>query len=329
MEKIFALYDSDLFYATRFMDYFQKKKNFEFQFSTFTQKDSLLEFLQLQQVEILLLGEDNTLAELPLDKIKFIYQFRSSIGKDKVEEHPCIFKYQTAQAVINDILNDYRKKGLNTKEYSSSKTTQILSIFAPVTGIGKLAFAWSVSSLISEQNKVLFILLDPLPVQLLTNFNISNQSLTEFIYYLKESPDILIKMNALLSVQGNLSVLAGIAHGADIHSLTREDMRKWTSELRNSSGFQTVVFFLGSDTDAAAEVMNTSDIVLISTNGNQYENLVQKELERQLKQSGSFNQDKFNYVELPEEAEFEKLPVTITELSFSTYWSAARQYLNY
>jgi hypothetical protein len=65
VEKIFALYDSDLFYATRFMEYLKKRKDFNFEVAAFTKPESFFEFLQEHQIEILLLESKFNLMKFP------------------------------------------------------------------------------------------------------------------------------------------------------------------------------------------------------------------------------------------------------------------------
>lgn len=329
MEKIFALYDSDVFYATRFMEYFKGKKEVDFIITVFTLLDKLEEFLQEHLVEILLLGEQVTMKEETLKNIKCIYCLTENPNKKIDTAWLQVYKYQSAKAVMAEILKDYAgKENLSQVKYNSDQT-KIISIFAPVPGIEKLIFSWSISTFLSEQKRVLFVPIEPFPIRLPTNLDRTNQSLSEFIYYLKENSNITNKMIMLPQTSGNLSVLSGIVHGADLLSLNKEDIQNWMEEIRIHTDYQTVIFYLGCYTEAMIELMNLSDSILVTLLEGSYEAFVSQEWERQMGQSGvNTKQDKFEFVELQGEKAHGHMPATMIELTSSTSWLCAQQYLN-
>ncbi|MDD3174115.1 MAG: hypothetical protein PHF63_10785 [Herbinix sp.] len=331
MEKIFALYDSDIFYATRFLEYFQRKNEYDIEITAFTRMESLEEFLRLHPIEILLESDQITRKDFNSQNIKYIYQLTDKLCKDTDTGYPLVYKYQSAKEIMEEIMADYLKKENKTRiNYESTNQMQIISVFSPLPSIQKMSFAWSISSLLSEQNKVLFVMLDLFPIPLFNPLDHTSQSITEFIYYLKENSNITVKMESLLGRNGNLSYLAGILNGADILSLSKEDMRKWTQELRRHNDYQTVVFYLGCYTEAMAELMNISDTVLVTIMDNPYEIAVQKEWERQMNQLGiPIKQEIFQTIGLQGEEELGHIPLTIQELMNSDSWTEARRYLNY
>lgn len=329
MEKIFALYDSDVFYATRFMEYFKGNKEFNFIITVFTRFDKLEEYVQTHFVEILLLGEQTKIEEQMLLSIKYKYQLTDNQNKKADTDYTQIYKYQPVRAVIMDILNDYNSKERISPTRYNSDQTNIISIFSPVPGIDKMIFSWAISSLMSEQNHVLFVPMELFPLHLPAPFDKSGQSLTEFIYFLKEKSNIINKLNALKNYNGTLSILHGIVHGVDLLSLSKEDIQNWVEELRIHSDYQTIVFYLGCYTEAMIELINLSDSVLVTISDNPYEAAVLPEWERQMGQSGiNTRQEKYQYIELPEQENSGFIPLTIPELKSSPTWLFAQQYRN-
>jgi hypothetical protein len=329
VEKIMAIYDSDLIYTTRFMEYFKKKNDFSFEISAFTKKECLEEFLQLHQIDILLIGGQALQQDLSIEKIKYIYQFTDDPNEEKDAEKPTIFKYQSAQAVMAEIMFDYNKKQIQNQVKINSKMTKIISVYAPVPSAEKLAFAWSISTLLSEQKKVLFVPLELLPIQLLSFIDRTNEYLSEFIYYLKENPSIIMNMKNLLGHNGNLSYLTGLAHGFDILSLDKEDIRRWEEEIKLHTDYQTIVFYLGCYTEAIIEIINRSDSVLLPTLDNPYEIATLQEWERQSERIGiNANHDKFIRIKLQEEEAFGKETITLQELTNSRAFYVANNFVN-
>lgn len=328
MEKYFALYDSDLFYTTRFMEFLKKMKDFHFEISVFTKVESLKEFLMDKQVEILLLGDPYSIEELPKDKIRYIYLLTEDKRAGKALDYPYIFKYQPAAEVIREILSDYERKEDTSRVILNSNPGKIISLFAPEAGFADLAFTWSLSTLLSDNNKVLLVLLDLLPVQLIDTISNRTSSLTEFIYYLKENSDIIIKMKSLLKISNNLSVLGGLAHGADILALNKEDIQKWITALKKNTDYHRIIFYLSNCTDSLTEFLNVSDEVIVTTKNSLYEEAVIKEWQRQMEcMQINTHTDKFKYTRLANE-ELQQLPISWNELAHCSAWEEALKYIN-
>ena len=325
MERVFALYDSDVFYATRFMEYFKKKKDFQFELSIFTQKGSFEEFLSLHQVEILLVDEQIATEDIPMENIKFIYKLSENPQKERHSETPNIFKYQPVKSVMYELLKDYNRKVSDALIVFNPKQVNLISVFSPKQNSETLSFTWSISSMMSEQKKVLLVMLDLLQVQLFSSIDNRNYSLTEFIYYLKENNDIITKMKGLLCFLDNLSYLSGASHSEDILSLKKEDIQKWVEELKLHTDYQTIIFYLGCYSEATIELMKWSNLVLLTSTGTAYENSLKEVWAQQMERSGiNLNQNKFKNVELQRE-DLGQIPISMTELMKSSAWSSAEQ----
>ncbi len=324
MNKLFVLFDSDILYATRFLEYFKVNKDTEFEVTVFTNKNSLEEFIQVYPIEILLLGEEACWEEREGGSIRFIYRLSENPKKDANGEEPFIYRYQPAQSLMKEIMKDYTARTCIFWNNTPSEQKQFISIYSPISSIEKLSFSWAFCSLISKKNKSLFVLLDPLPIQLLRPLGTSTQSLTEYIYYLKENTNSLDKLNSLVEAQGDLFYLRDILHGFDILSLNKEDMEKWIKELREQSDYSSIVFYLGCYNEAMVEIIKQSDTVLLPIEGSLYEEVVLKEWKRQLGQLGiRMKQEK--YIHLDHQDIFNNLPISFSELQSSTAWSHAEE----
>lgn len=326
MEKIMALYDSDFLYATRFMGYINRQKEFNIKISAFTREKSLRDYINAHPVEILVLGEEISLEDLPCHRIRHIYR----LGDDSEGETEAgvaqIFKYQSAKSVMKRIMSDYMDKEGASRTPDNSGQTKLISVFAPLAGAEKLSFAWALSSLLSEQGKVLFVSLDPFPIPFLSAQN-SNPDLSEFIYYLKEKSG-LDKMKPLLSQIGNLSILSGVHHGSDILSLGREDITRWLEALRQSVDYKRIVLYLGCYTEAITEVMSLSDRILAVSLDSAYETAVLSEWEEQMKRCDGCNPEKIRPVRLQVQTDPGHIPITLQELKESPAWNEAVRFVN-
>lgn len=329
MERIFALYDSDVFYVTRFMEYFKRKKDSNFAISVFTKKESFEEFISLYSIDILLVGIGISIEDIPKDRIKNIYLLTESPIKEAGAQYPEVFKYQPAKAVLEETITDFLLKENKLQINLPSNKVQIISVFSPIQNAESLVHAWAIAAIWAEQQKILLIILDIFPISIGTSYNNTNSALTEFIYYLKENPNIIVKMKDLLSLFGNLSVLSGITHGADILSLNKADINLWVEELRTHTDYQRVIFYQGGYFEASTELMKLSDTIIITDRGTPYERAVYSTWSRQMRQVGiNTEQDKFNRMILQEDQGLGYYPLSLSEITNTQVWRDTKQNLD-
>lgn len=330
MERLLALYDSDVFYSTRFMEYFKKKKDFPFDIAIFTKKESLEEYLSFHQIEILLIGDQDTFEDIPLGKVRHIYKLTGSPDKDMFQEHPTVFKYQEVKAVMSEVLADYSKQTKDVCKGKHSSLVRIVTVLSLIPSLEAYVFAMAVSTIMAELNKILLVTVNPLPVRILSAIDNESSYLSEFIYYLKENPNIITKMLTMLQHDGNLSILSGIAHGSDVLSLNNLDMQRWIEECKAHTDYHSVIFFMEGFTEAGQELIKLSDNVILTGKETPYEKAMHMVWAKQTELCGiDTKQDKFLKVRLSEEKELKQLPVSIAELSRTITWSNARQSIEY
>lgn len=328
MERIFALYDSDVFYATRFMEYFKKKKEIGFEIAVFTAKESLNEYLHANPVEILLLGDKESAEDINLDHVRYIYHLSDGPQGSGDTKDPRIMKYQAAQNVMSDIMTDYIRREDESRGITGSDNLKIISVLSPVRNLETLLYSWSLAALQSEHQKVLLVLLELLPVRFLQTIEFTDQPLSEFIYYLKENKDITVKMKSLLGIQGNLSYLGGAVSGADILAVNRADIQRWITQLKEHSQYRTIIFYLDGYSEAMTELLVTSDTILVTGVETSYEKAVYQELIRQTENNGvSLKQKKTIQISLPKEDTIEQIPISTQALAGSAVYKLAKQSL--
>lgn len=328
MEKRFALYDSDLFYSTRFMEYYKKKKEYIFEFLLFTKKESLEEYLGTHEIELLLADEDVSLENLPKDKIKHIYRLvhQSNINLLNTEEIH-IFKYQLASKVMEELFLDYYEKKNDSSICAPAAKVQVISILSLTPSAEALAYAWSSGLLLSEHRKVLLVLLELLPLPLIDIPQASENALSEFIYYLKENHNIMSKTKELVQHAAKLTYLSGLAHGMDLISLNRNDVRRWLEEVKNNFNYDNVIFYLSGYCEAAFEIINQSDKVVFPKRSDFIREFIEETFINQLLLYGWNNVASFERPLLKEDKALAKLGLNISELSQTEVWNYAKETL--
>ncbi len=322
MERIFALYDSDFYYATRFMEYFKKERDVPFEITVFTQLESLREYLQTNFVNILLLGSDLDEDEVFAKKARYVYRFTDTPGgKDK--EQGQIYRYQPVRKVMQDILTDFRSKENRIPQEAAVNQVTILTVFSPRQRQEALAYALALHSALLQQKNVLFINLELLPAALTAELESGGSVLSELIYYIKEKKDVNVKLKELTDRLGRAEYLCGLDHAADILALDPEDAKRLVEELRRNRDYQVILFYISSVSEALGELMLYSDVLVTIKGCTEYDGVLYGTWLKQLQRTGGqLPLDRYFAVELPEE-DYGQAPVAADRLRSSRAWQLA------
>lgn len=329
MEKIFAIYDSDVLYTTRLMGYLNKKNISGFQISVFTKKENLEEFLANHKAEILLLADQCILQECSLKNIMNIFRFSEKVGEEADMDDRLVRKYQPAPKMIDEVLKKYNHTEIVRQTDSQHQSNKMITIFSPKPGAETLSFAWSISTLLSYHAKTLFVPMELFPTPGFSTIVHSEFYLSEFIYYLKENPAQIIRLKDMLKKEDYLSFLTGVMHGSDLLSLNRVDIYKMIEVFRDLTEYNTIILYAGFFNEAIVELMKVSDTVLVPTLDTAYDKAVSDEWEEQMNRGG-INTDtiKFCRVLLPMEDKSYGVPLNQQSLISSATWEIAKNYVN-
>ena len=285
MEKLLAVFDTDVLYASRLLEFLKTLKWEGFEIVLFTKEESLLDFLKYQSVEILLYGGESSPEDLPKDNIKYIIWLSADIrqGKNKQE---IIYKYQSAQKIGTELLSQYTRLE-DVNQQSAFGEANLITVFSPIPGAEKISYAWSMAKELSNRRKVLFVSFEQLPTGFVIQGENSKPSMSEFLYYLKESNiDLMDQLRAYINYWERLSYLSGPSHGFDLLSISREDVSRLLEEIKNCKEYQQIIFYLGIYTEASMEILSSSDEVYIAIRDGPYEERIEKEWERQMELTG-------------------------------------------
>ena len=106
MKRVIAVYDLDPFYADRFAKVANQKEKVPFTIIAFTSVERLKAYMDENPVEILLVDADavDLIRDLPARQV-----FTLTNGEFvEVEEFPNIYKYQSADGILREVMACYQ-----------------------------------------------------------------------------------------------------------------------------------------------------------------------------------------------------------------------------
>ncbi|MBO5198907.1 MAG: hypothetical protein J6B85_10375 [Lachnospiraceae bacterium] len=271
MDKILGIFDFETDFSNNLMDYMNRRKGFDFHVRVFTNVESLNACLKEMRIDILMLGED--VAELFEDRLcerQNIGQICLLSESQHVREgtrYPVIFKFQSAEGMIREVLALYEESGNLAKQAAVLGKTKIYSVYSPCGGSGKTCLALAAALELSRKGETLYVGFEPYSALKVLMKQQPEQGISDLIYYLKQSKTAFAgKQRSIVCRRDALDYIAGPANGLDLCEMDAEDAGRWLTELEQDT-YRHVVIDIGIISEAVMTLLRSSEEVLVPVGG--------------------------------------------------------------
>lgn len=316
---VIAIYEEDIAYANRLMDFLNEKEEFLLEAMVFSKKESLQEYLQEHQVDILLLGEFMDRINLKEEHIKYKIVLCEGILVREEETEPVINKYQSAECIMREILAFYVSKENTTAVYRylpQYRKCEMVSVYSPCGGCGKTITALAMAQILGKSKKVLYLNLEIFPGVIFGTNPEDISGFSELVYYLKQrKPNLAMKLHALVRKEGNIDLLQPADHYNDLFALEAQDIQLLIEELYGATAYDVVIFDIGFISDATVELLEASQVIYIPSSENKSAGEKEERFFRFLKEEGrEYIQDKCKKLQIPIDSVIEQEESRILEM---------------
>ena len=286
MKKLLvALYDTRG-YMKSLTEYFARK-SFLIESRLFTKKESLADFLKEHSIDVLLLGQEVGICQLPyLEHAGQVIIMSEGDLVAEYSEYPLIFKYQSAEKILREIFRIVSpEEDFPTEERGCISHTEFVGIYRlygePLSGETK-------NFVMRDTNKKsLFINLE-----LLDSINTPQsmegiRGMSEVVFYLKQhSSKLSFKLRALIQQWEGIDYLCPVEDYRDLYSLCREDIDRLLAVLANETEYERIVFDIGFLNDSALYLLYCCDSVYMPAAHSSWEENQKQAWERLLVREG-------------------------------------------
>jgi len=257
-KNVFAVCDLESSYAYNFMDYMNRKKNSPFEVQAFTSVKSLSVFCENNEIDVLLISNDamcNEVNQLGIEKILIL-----SEGEllPELIEYPTIYKYQSSDHIIGEVMNYYA----DTQEPSSEvhvlkKTVKIIGIYSPVKHCLKTSFALTLGQLLAKDQNVLYLNLEEFSGFETLFGKEFRTDLSDLMYFIKqEKANITFRLNGVLQSLSNLDYIPPVQTPDDLRSITYEEWSKLLDEIVKNTEYEVIIIDFGESVQKLFSLLN-------------------------------------------------------------------------
>ena len=253
----------------------------EYQFHLFHDPAKMVEFMETEEAEVLLIGEEYRKRIEDLSKVQRIFVL-TDIMKERTENNVIpVFRYQSASQILSQIKSGIKipdrrisvqKNGrkrirdepetVDLQETRSAdprvslQTRGLIGVYSPVHRIGKTRFAMRLGEKLSEQVPVLYINLEGYAGGGYYFPEETEYDLGDLIYCMKqERADHGLKISSMAGRLGGMDFIMPMENESDMRSVRGEEWISLFDQILEKCIYEVVILDLGDCIDGLYDIL--------------------------------------------------------------------------
>lgn len=180
---------------------------------------------------------------------------------------PCIYKYQAASKILQEIAvlmrepaKQKKEKKTGQKKAVQTKTEGLIGVYSPVHRIGKTGFALKLGEQLGEEQPVLYLNMEEyagidhyLPMK-------ESGNLSDLLYYARQEDSLFgLRIGKLVAQRGSLDYICPMPVIRDLRQVRTEEWLELLEKIRNHTIYRTVILDLGDSIQGLFEILKCCD----------------------------------------------------------------------
>jgi len=257
-KNILAVCDMEESYAYNFVEYINQKRSMPFEVQAFTNVEKLAEFCQESRIEILLISDKAMKEEIKSLNVGKIIILSEGIYDPNLEQYPSVYKYQSSDTVIREVLSCYGVENIAVMPGSVTRqATEIIGVYSPVGRAAKTSFALTLGQVLAREKVVLYLNMEEYSGFEQLMGCTYERTIGDLIYYIRQgSPNLFYKMSSMVQSINNLDYLPPSLSPMDIQNTTYEEWMTLLNEISKNSSYETIILDLGDGVSDLYALLN-------------------------------------------------------------------------
>lgn len=244
-KKILGILDVDEEYAMNLASFMNKRNHRECEIAGFTSIENVEQYLQTKSIELLLVSDRvdaEKVRELNIDKVIVLSE------EEKPDtEQPTVYKYQSAQLLVREVMTYYAKmEAAHMSDSCRLDMVKKIGVFSLSRPCQRMMASMAVAQEKGKKESVLYLNFEEYTgISRLLDLE-PRGDLSDFVYYYKNQREHLEeKLAHLVLRRGNMDMLAPFTVGCDLYDIHIQEWRKVLNEIALISHYRTIVLDIG------------------------------------------------------------------------------------
>lgn len=287
MKHILAVYDVDPVYAARFAEVVNQKEKIPFEVVAFSSIERLRAFVAEHPVKLLLLGEHVLAEEKESIRAEKVILLSDNGGKPVSPSVPCVYKYQSSDAIVRDVMTWYGESPGELPEVSGRGLAKVLGVYSPVGRCLKISFALTMGKLLAQEERVLYLNLEEFSGLSVLMKEEYKSDLSDLLYFYNGGSYNSLRLSSVVHTMGELDYIPPVRYPEDLDQAGEEAIAGLIRAIAGESAYDTLVVDIGSGRRTALSVMKLCRVIYMPIREDPVSLAKLKELEQYFSQTGN------------------------------------------
>lgn len=287
MKHILAVYDVDPVYAARFAEVVNQKEKIPFEVVAFSSIERLRAFAAEHPVKLLLLGEHVPAEEKESIRAEKVILLSDNGGKPVSPSVPCVYKYQSSDAIVRDVMTWYGESPGDLPEVSGRGLAKVLGVYSPVGRCLKTSFALTIGKLLAQEERVLYLNLEEFSGLSVLMKEEYKSDLSDLLYFYNGGSYNSLRLSSVVHTMGELDYIPPVRYPEDLDQAGEEAIAGLIRAIAGESAYDTLVVDIGSGRRTALSVMKLCRVIYMPIREDPVSLAKLKELEQYFSQTGN------------------------------------------
>ena len=245
--KIFAVCDKDREYVKRFAGYAGKREGNPFSIHAFTDPAALRAYMNSDRTDILLAGTDMVDPELE-EKVKKdggVLLFLSGTPGDSVGNYPVVYKYQSTERILRDVMACYEENHPSTGRRKNIRA-RMYGVYSPVGRCYKTTFSLALGQMLADRASTLYVNLEDVsgfPMLLKQSYE---EDLSDVLYQHRVVRNGNVNLYRVVRNLGKLAYVPPASCPEDIRGASVEELAAVVEAMGATDAYEYLVADLGN-----------------------------------------------------------------------------------
>ena len=230
MKHILAVYDVDPVYAARFAEVVNQKEKIPFEVVAFSSIERLRAFAAEHPVKLLLLGEHVPAEEKESIRAEKVILLSDNGGKPVSPSVPCVYKYQSSDAIVREVMTWYGESPGELPEVSGRGLAKVLGVYSPVGRCLKTSFALTMGKLLAQEERVLYLNLEEFSGLSVLMKEEYKSDLSDLLYFYNGGSYNSLRLSSVVHTMGELDYIPPVTYAEDKNGALPEDLYRLVSQ---------------------------------------------------------------------------------------------------
>lgn len=297
-KNVIAVCDTEGEYACNFAEYLNSRKKLPFQAEAFTDVEKLCTYAGKNPPEILLIAEANV--DEQIEKLGAENMILLSENKKQEEGYKSIYKYQSADSVIQEVMAYYVENTAPVLYEVTKKDMEFIGVYSPVGRSVKTLLALTIGQILGEEKSVLYLNMESYS-GFENLFDLDNvKNLTDLFYSLRCREKLVYEeLQEFIKSIGKIDFIPPVVSPEDIHAIGNEDWLKLFEFIHQGKHYERVILDLGDSVAQIFQLLSMCKTVYVPVQDDVIARCKLEQFRKLIKQCGRIEQERIKEIRLP------------------------------